>query len=152
MDAATDGSEFGRPGLYTSETCPAGCAYRAAYVPQCDLDLDTDETAECPGGCTERIDFPTCDFDPDTDSYLSNAGECPAGCTETAAFTPICDTEEATRSSTIDDPAGCSIGCTEVSVDPNALPQIDQCIPCPQGKYSKVGTGVCFLWAWLSGQ
>ena len=144
LDASTDGTEFGRPGLYTSETCPAGCTYRAAYVPQCDLDPDTDETAECPVGCTERIDFPTCDFDPATDSYLTNAGDCPAGCTETAAFTPICDLEEATISSTIDDPAGCSIGCTEVSLDPNALPQIDQCIPCPHGKYSKEGQPCIF--------
>eukprot|EP01046_Picozoa_sp_COSAG06_P009822 COSAG06_NODE_520_length_14748_cov_4.841423_2_plen_4490_part_00 len=144
LDASTDGTEFGRPGLYISEDCPAGCTDRAAYVPECDLDSETDGTAECPVGCTERIDFPTCDFDAETDSYLPNAGECPGGCTESSAFTPICDIDEATRSSTIDFPADCSIGCTEVSADPNMLPQIDQCIPCPQGKYSEEGRPCIF--------
>ena len=144
LNRETDGVEFGRPGLWLStgsagSDCAPGCAYAGAYVPNCDLNDLTDGTGDCPAGCTERIDFPACDFDASTDGYLSSSAECPAGCTQAPAFTPECDFDDATISSTVDLPEACSIGCDAVIINPNMLPQIEHCVSCPRGKYSEEG-------------
>ena len=62
----------------TATIIPATCRGTATDTHKtCDTDPLTDDTAECPDGCTETVAHtPTCDLDPNTDGTPL----CPSGC------------------------------------------------------------------------
>lgn len=109
----------------TANVVPATCTGTAVAVPAscsgaegdqgevCDLDLTTDETAECPTGCTLSEGYiPECDLRTSTD----NTGACltDLGCVFVAATTPVCELENGVCPAGCDGQAAsdCPFGCT----------------------------------------
>jgi hypothetical protein len=106
-----------------------------ANAPVCDLDAGTDDTADCPAGCTSvgfeaatctggTTEVYTCDLDTDTDG----TAVCPADCTDTAqvdasctavADTPTCDLDATTDAHVklADGSPLCPAGCTTDQVE-----------------------------------
>ena len=71
---------FARAPVQSGGWCFSGCVFTAAvaaWTPTCDLDLTTDDSAECPAGCIYApTRTPNCDLDAETDGTAL----CPAGC------------------------------------------------------------------------
>jgi hypothetical protein len=102
----------------SATTIPGTCTGTADFVAatctgtadvdgeECDLDTATDDTAECPAGCSSTAGFyPICDLDVRTDG----TDVCPAGCVYVAPIVPICD-----FNATTDDTEACPAGCLDV--------------------------------------
>ena len=103
-DGACTGQQSGSTCTGTADEIPASCTGTSSE--------ETETAASCTG-TADTVDgvTPTCDLDPNTDS----TADCPAGCTYTAAFlsTPMCDLDASTDG-TCECPAGCDYSaCTD---------------------------------------